>query len=224
MEARGIETMEGLSGRSTSAVVLEALRREILRGQLKPGERLLQDAVATRFGVSQTVAREAFRALVQESFLVAEPRRGVSVAEMSAEEVDEITQLRSDLESRVLAWAVPRMSATVIDMAEKTLRELDKARSVNQIILLNARFHQLLYAPSARPRTLAMIETLRHGFERYLRFAWEATNHLEQSQQEHRELLRLCQEKAVGPACELLRTHILATGEKLRESLEAGLQ
>ncbi len=65
-----------------------------------------------------------------------------------------------------------------------------------------------------------MVETLRLSFERYLRFTWEATNHLDRSQQEHRQLLHLCQQGAVEEACSLLRDHIAATGAKLTESLQ----
>lgn len=211
---------DGLAARSTSAILLDALREQILHGQLKPGERLMQDAVATRFRVSQTVAREAFRDLVQEGFLVSEPRRGVSVAAMTVEESDEITQLRCQIEAQALAWAIPRMTPAVFEAAERTLKELDKARSVNQMIQLNARFHRTLYEPAARPRTLTMVETLRLSFERYLRFTWESTNHLDRSQQEHRQLLDLCQQGAVEQACSLLREHIAATGAKLVESLQ----
>lgn len=211
---------DGLAARSTSAILLGALREQILHGQLKPGERLMQDAVATRFRVSQTVAREAFRDLVQEGFLVSEPRRGVSVAAMTVEESDEITQLRCHIEAQALAWAIPRMTPAVLEAAEQTLKDLDKARSVNQMIELNARFHRTLYEPAARPRTLAMVETLRLSFERYLRFTWEATNHLDRSQQEHRQLLHLCQQGEVEQACSLLREHIAATGAKLTESLQ----
>lgn len=221
MNPTEITMADALAARSTSAILLDTLREDIVHGRLKPGERVMQDAVATRFGVSHTVAREAFRDLVQEGFLMAEPRRGVSVASMSAEEADEITQLRSRIEPQALAWAIPRMTAAVIDAAEKTLKELDKARSVNQIILLNARFHQILYAPAARARTLAMVETLRLGFERYLRFTWESTSHLERSQKEHVELLRLCRAGAVDKACEMLRKHITATGTQLIDSLLA---
>jgi DNA-binding GntR family transcriptional regulator len=210
-----------LGDRSTSAVLVDALRDEIIQGQLKPGERLRQDAVASRFGVSQTVAREAFKDLVREGFLVSEPRRGVSVATMSAEEAEEMTRLRSLIEPQALAWSIPRISAAELDAAQEILQELDGALSVDRLILLNAQFHRVLYAPARRPRTLTMVETLRLGFERYLRYTWESTSHLHRSQEEHRQLLELCKRKDVERACALLRDHISATGMLLVQSLAA---
>jgi DNA-binding GntR family transcriptional regulator len=210
-----------LGDRSTAGAVVDALRIEIIQGRLRPGERLRQDAVASRFGVSQTVVREAFKDLVRECFLASEPRRGVSVATMSAAEAEEMTQLRSLVEPQALAWAIPRLSAAEFAAAERVLEELDQEKSVDRIILLNARFHRGLYAAANRPRTLTMVETLRLGFERYLRYTWEFTSHRNRSQQEHWELLAMCKQGDVVNACQLLRQHICATGELLVECLAA---
>jgi DNA-binding GntR family transcriptional regulator len=207
--------------RSTSALVIDALRQAIIQNELKPGERLRQDAVATHFGVSQTVAREAFKDLVREGFLASEPRRGVSVATMSADEAAEITRLRSLVEAQALEWSIPHMVAADLSTAEAVLKELDKARVVDDIIRLNAKFHHTLYQPAGRPRTLTLVDSLRMGFERYLRFTWEATSHRDQSQDEHRELLQLCKVGDTVNACALLKSHISATGMVLVNSLNA---
>lgn len=221
-----LSSLEGLSddtveNRSASAVVATTLREGILHGTLPGGERLRQDAVATRFGVSQMIVREAFKQLVTEGFLKAEPRRGVSVAHLIADEAREMTELRSLIEAKALEWAIPRMSKADLDNASRILAELDKAKSTDRIISLNARFHETLYAPARTERTLAMIATLRLNFERYLRFTWEETHHLDQSQKEHREILALCINSDIDGACALLQRHIRATGALLVERLEA---
>jgi DNA-binding GntR family transcriptional regulator len=211
---------ETVDGRSASTVVANALREKILHGAIPGGERLRQDAIASRFGVSQMIVREAFRQLTNEGFLKAEPRRGVSVAPMSADEAQEMTELRSVIEAKALAWAIPQMSATDIESAERILADLDKAKSIDRIIALNARFHATLYAPCRKERTLALISTLRLNFERYLRFTWEETHHLGQSQQEHRQILELCRVRDIEGACSLLQRHIAGTGALLVERLK----
>lgn len=208
-----------LRDRSTSGAVVDVLRVEIIQGALKPGERLRQDAVASRFGVSQTVVREAFKDLIRECFLSSEPRRGVSVATMSAAEAEEMTRLRSLVEPQALAWAIPQLTAAQFEAAERVLKELDNEENVDRIILLNARFHRGLYAAAGRPRTLTMVETLRLGFERYLRYTWQFTSHRGRSQKEHWELLAMCKEGDVFNACKLLTQHISATGDLLVECL-----
>jgi DNA-binding FadR family transcriptional regulator len=69
------------------------------------------------------------------------------------------------------------------------------------------------------PRQL--ISTLRLNFERYLRFTWDETHHLEQSQQEHRQILEFCRNKDIEGACALLHKHIAATGQLLVQRLRA---
>ena len=148
---------EAIESRSASAIVTDALRGGILHGTLPGGERLRQDAIATRLGVSQMIVREAFRQLVTEGFLKAEPRRGVSVAYLTADEAQEMTELRSLIEAKALEWAIPQMSKADLETAARILAELDKAKSTDRIIALNARFHETLYAPARKDRTLAMV-------------------------------------------------------------------
>ena len=212
---------ETVESRSASATVTDALREGILHGTLPAGERLRQDAIATRFGVSQMIVREAFRQLATEGFLKAEPRRGVSVAHLTPEEAEEMTELRSLIEAKALAWALPQMSKADLEKALRILAELDKAKSTDRIIALNARFHEALYAPARKERTLAMIANLRLNFERYLRFTWQETHHLDQSQKEHRQILDLCIAGDAERACALLTQHILATGRILVERLQS---
>jgi DNA-binding GntR family transcriptional regulator len=212
-----------IGGNSTSSTVVDALRSEIIGGHLKPGERLRQDAVASRFGVSQTVVREAFKELIRDCFLASEPRRGVSVATMSAHEAEEITRLRCLVEAEALRCAIPRMTSDQVNAAEGALKKLESAKSVDQIILLNAHFHRALYAAADSPRTMSMVETLRMGFERYLRYTWESTSHRDQSQREHRQLLELCRREKVDEACHLLVQHISSTGALLVKSLASRL-
>ena len=103
-----------------------------------------------------------------------------------------MTELRSLIEAKALAWAIPQMSKSDLETAARILSELDKAKSTDRIIALNARFHETLYAPARKDRTLAMIANLRLNFECYLRFTWQETHHLDQSQREHRQILDLC--------------------------------
>ena len=65
-------------------VVFNTLRQAILKGELKPGERLLEIALAERLGVSRTPVREAMRKLEQEGLVVMIPRRGAQVASITA--------------------------------------------------------------------------------------------------------------------------------------------
>ncbi len=199
--------------------VADRLRTEILRGQVPAGERLAQDRIATEYGVSQVIVREAFRDLVAEGLLSAEPRRGVRVSPLTAAEAEEITALRQAIEGQVLAWAIPNLTRADIARAGGILDDLDQAQAVDRIIELNRRFHAVLYEPCGRARSLGLVETLRRNFARYLRFTWESTAHRPRSQSQHRQLLRLVAAGKIEPAVAHLRAHIGETGAVIAEAL-----
>ena len=80
-------------------VVFNTLRQAILRGELKPGERLMEIQLANKLGVSRTPIREAIRKLELEGYVVMMPRRGTYVANMSIRDINEIFEIRTALES-----------------------------------------------------------------------------------------------------------------------------
>jgi DNA-binding GntR family transcriptional regulator len=215
-----LATEHGSSLRSASALVADSLRRAIYHGEIRGGDRVMQDAVATRFGVSQTIVREAFGQLVAEGLLRSEPRRGVTVARMTPEDAEELVRLRSAVEVQALEWAIPVLSDADIQAAKRLLDQLEQADSADEVLRLNALFHDALYAPSKRERTLGLVNMLRLSFDRYFRFVYDETKHVPKSQQEHRKLLKLCEARDAKGACELLRQHIVGTGAALAKGLK----
>jgi DNA-binding GntR family transcriptional regulator len=167
---------EVVKSRSASAAVADALREAIVHGTLEAGERLRQDAIATRYRVSQTIVREAFKQLTAEGFLTAEPRSGVTIASLTPDEAMEITQLRSLVEAQALAWAIPNMTSADLEAGARILAELDRAKSTDRIIALNARFHRALYAAARRERTLSIVAVRTRSSGRALRFLRKAIN------------------------------------------------
>ena len=83
------------------------LRRDILNGILPPGERLIEEQLTQRFGISRAPLREALRELAQQGLVEHSPRRGVRVAELSAADVDELFGLRDVLERYAMQLALP---------------------------------------------------------------------------------------------------------------------
>ncbi len=67
--------------------------------ELSPGERIIEDARCKTLGVSRSPLREAFRILESMGFVTREPRKGISVAEVTPEEAENIHLMRANLES-----------------------------------------------------------------------------------------------------------------------------
>ena len=109
-------------------LAVRRLRAEILSGAYAPGERLVEEQLTRRFGISRGPLREAMRLLGQQGLVEHLPRRGVQVAELSARDIDELFSLRDALEQFALttaltagpeAGALGRLEAA-IDIMERT--------------------------------------------------------------------------------------------------------
>ncbi len=101
-------------------VVFLTLRSQILRGELKPGERLMEISLANRLGVSRTPIREAIRKLEHEGLVVMIPRRGAHVAEITQQELKDVLEIRKSLE----ILAVTKICRCITD---REFGELEKA-------------------------------------------------------------------------------------------------
>ncbi|NNC00972.1 GntR family transcriptional regulator, partial [Corallococcus exiguus] len=96
--------------RTIAAAVAEALRQRILDGDFAAGFQLRQDALADEFGVSRIPVREALMQLEAEGLVKIEPHKGAIVSELSTREIEELFELRSLLEPRLLKESAPRLT------------------------------------------------------------------------------------------------------------------
>jgi len=98
--------LDGLGAQSLVDLALERIRGDILRGVLRPGERLVEEQLTRRFGISRAPVREALRLLGQQGLVEHLPRRGVRVAELSADDITELFGLRDALERYAVETAL----------------------------------------------------------------------------------------------------------------------
>ena len=91
-------------------VVFHTLREAILKGELKPGERLMELQLAAKLGVSRTPVREAIRMLEQEGLAVTVPRKGAEVARMTEKDMEDVLQIRRALDELAVGLACDNMT------------------------------------------------------------------------------------------------------------------
>jgi DNA-binding GntR family transcriptional regulator len=191
------------------------LRGAIVEGHLNPGTPLRQDELAKSFGVSAIPVREALRRLEVEGLVVFASRRGATVAPLNAQEVLEFSEMRAALERLALVNSLPKLKEEVFRECEHALDALDRTTNPKKWGELNFEFHQNLYSGAERPHLMNLIRSLHLKIERYLRFHFSHLGYFTVSQREHRELLRVCKERNVEHAADLLERHILQGGHKL---------
>ena len=76
-------------------VVFRTLRQAILRGELKPGERLMEIRLANQLGVSRTPIREAIRMLELDGLVIMVPRKGAQVAQITEKDLNDVLEART---------------------------------------------------------------------------------------------------------------------------------
>jgi DNA-binding GntR family transcriptional regulator len=142
--------------------VYEALRAEITRGVIAPGEKLAENEIATRFGVSRTPTREALRRLETEGLA---ERRGPTLhaVPFSREAGSEILLIRQLLEPTCGATSAPALSARDLIRLDAIVREMTAAVDDGPVdqAELNNRFHDALYERCPHPRLLEEVRRVR---------------------------------------------------------------
>ena len=108
-------------------VVFQTLRQAILRGELEPGERLMEIHLANRLGVSRTPIREAIRKLELEGLVVMIPRRGAIVASITEKDLKDVLEVRRTLEIMAGEIACERITPELLEQLKNTGHEIGRA-------------------------------------------------------------------------------------------------
>ena len=130
-------------------VVFNTLRQAILRGELKPGERLMEIQLANKLGVSRTPIREAIRKLELEGLVLMIPRKGAEVAvQLACDRMDEegVRELRA---------------------AAETFESILNSDDITQIAQADVAFHDIIYAATDNRRLIQLLNNLREQMYRY---------------------------------------------------------
>src|SRR5262252_1250093 len=209
---------------SLTSAVADKLREEIIRGAIPEGAQLRQDAIAMQYQVSRIPVREALRQLDAEGLIAIVPNRGAIVPALSPDDIEELFSIRALLEPEVLKLSIPRLTEDDFSEADAVLRkyvsELRRDDHVSTWGRLNWQFHSILYSRANQPRFMAIIRNVNNSGERYTRLQLYLTHGMKRTNEKHHEILKLCHQRDVRGAYQLLRQHIRYAKESLRKALQ----
>jgi DNA-binding GntR family transcriptional regulator len=196
--------------------VYAVLRAELLKGRFAPGQKLKVLELGARFGVSQSVVREALLRLTEQDLLVAEAQRGVRVPDLSIADIAALTEARVLVETQALRWSIARGDLrweTTVLAADHLLERtpvLAADGSVNdEWTRRHNEFHQALLAGGNNPRLTGVVAALRDNAELYRRWYWVLTDdHKRDIPAEHRALKELALARDETAAVHVLVRHI----------------
>ena len=151
-------------------VVFYTLRQAILKGELKPGERLMEMQLANQLGVSRTPIREAIRKLELEGLVLMIPRRGAVVAKITEKDLRDVLEVRTSLEKLAIELACQRMpDETIPDLRQalEAFKEALKKEDLTAQAEKDEQFHDVIFKSTGNQRLIQMLNNLREQMYRY---------------------------------------------------------
>jgi DNA-binding GntR family transcriptional regulator len=204
----------------------ETLTEAILEGIFKEGDQLIEVDLQQQFGISRTPIRESFRVLERKGLVEVVPRKGTFVKRISPRDIEEHFPVRSVLEGLAAKQAYPNMSASALEMMERTLARMkiaaeneDTKNYWKQHIL----FHEIFIDACGNQLLINLVKTLRMQIMWY-RLAYQYYQEdFKKSYRTHEEILGLFKNKHTDPAKleAAVRNHIDEAVSKFMGYLDA---
>ncbi len=151
-------------------VVFNTLRRAILTGELKPGERLMEIHLANRLGVSRTPIREAIRKLELEGLVTMIPRRGAEVAQITEKSLQDVLEVRRALDALCAELACDRITAGGKAALKKACDHFDEATKTGEVVAIaeaDVALHDIIVQATGNQRLIQLINNLSEQMYRY---------------------------------------------------------
>ena len=152
-------------------VVFNTLRQAILKGELKPGERLMEIQLANKLGVSRTPVREAIRKLELEGLVLMIPRKGAEVAEITRQDMEDVLEVRTALEELAVKDACDHITDAQLSELKKASNEFKKALLEGKDLVTCAdadmHFHDVILSATNNRRLIQMLNNLSEQMYRY---------------------------------------------------------
>ena len=192
-------------------VVINTLRQAILRGELKPGERLMEIQLANKLGVSRTPIREAIRKLELEGLVLMIPRKGAEVAEITEKSLRDVLEVRRALEELAVQLACEKITKEEIRELERVAKEFQQvvnSSDITEIAEVDVCFHDIIYTATDNQKLIQLLNNLREQMYRYRVEYLKRDGVFPQLIAEHEAIIRHIENNEKEKATEVMCRHI----------------
>jgi DNA-binding GntR family transcriptional regulator len=188
------------------------LAEDIITGNIKPGEKLEEQAIAERFKVSRTPVRDAFKQLISTGLIESRPHRGVTVINLEIEQLSELFEALGEIEALCARLSAQRMS-TVERMSLQNLHkrslELLKSDDITSYSDLNEQIHFAIHEGSHNACLAGVARDLWRRLSPFRRsIFFRRANRMSVSSHEHDDLIDSILEGDMKRAQKSMSSHV----------------
>ena len=194
-------------------VVFNTLREAILKGDLKPGERLMELQLATKLGVSRTPMLE------QEGLAVTTPRKGAEVAKMTLKDMEDVLEIRDALDELAVRIACQKITDEQLKQLEDVKELFEKntqTNNVKNIAEADVSFHDVIYEATGNPKLVTLLNNLREQVYRYRVEYIKDPKNYPTLIAEHEAILDSLKNRDVKNAVEAMHVHVANQAEAVK--------
>lgn len=190
----------------------QEIRRRIFAGEMRPGSKVDQDAIAADLGISKLPVREALIALDGEGIIQVAPRRGAFVAELSREDVRDHYWMFGLISGIAAERAVAHLTEKDIAALDDLATAMESEASGTSRDGLNNEFHRIINRAAGSRRLLAELKLLSNAIPDG--FYDEHPEWIADAMRDHREIVDVLRSRSAGMVRTLIEGHFLRAGNQ----------
>jgi len=141
------------------------IKFQIIRGNLRPGTRLLEEELAKAMSISRAPIREAFNKLEKEGFVTTIPRKGAAVSNVTTEIIEDIFEIRETLETLAVKKSLGKICIDELEKVGDDFKEFinksENAENRIQYLVLDKKFHDLLSQNCGNKKLIELLANLQ---------------------------------------------------------------
>lgn len=202
--------------------IVEFVKDAIIKGRLKPGERVPESELAEMFGISRTPIREAFRQLESEGFITFTPRKGAIVSPITDKDVIEFYAIKGLLEGYAAKMACCKISDKEIRRMEDLNSQMAKYAERNDVknfFKLDNQLHDVFLKICGNDKLYNLIYVLVQQFERFRKTSLSLSGRMWSSVKQHNEIIEAFKKRDVDLVERLVKANAEKGGEQLAQEI-----
>ena len=211
--------------KSLMTVVLDTLRKSILTGEFRPGQKINESEIATNLGISRSPVREAFRILERDGLIITSPRKGSYITDISPKDLEELFGIRKILECFALDCIKKRAKKSP-EKIRSMIKELDinLSKKHDPFIVISG-FHYNLVELSNNSRLIELYKILAVSLRRYWLIYHSEKGQRDISLEHHQGIVNMLKKGDYSGTKTLLKKHIHyvkgIVGKRVKEILSS---